>query len=57
MTKWSDYSGSPYLNAGDFEPGEEKQLTIQSIRSELVGRERDTKPVAHFEERDASPSS
>ena len=46
MTMWTSYSSSPYLSAGDFEPGEEKRLTIKAIRSELVGRERDNKPVA-----------
>ena len=55
MTMWSSYSSSPYLSAGDFEPGEEKRLTIKAIRSELVGRDRDNKPVAHFEERGVKP--
>jgi len=50
MTAWSSFSSSPYLSAGDFGDREEKRLTIKVIRTEAVGREREDKPVAYFQE-------
>jgi hypothetical protein len=48
--KWSDFSNSPYLAATDFEGDEEKTVIIKDIRSELIGRARENKPVAYFRE-------
>ena len=55
MTMWSEFSNSQYLSSGDFAHREERKLTVESIRSELVGRDRDNKPVLYFKQRDAKP--
>jgi len=52
---WSEFSNSKYLSAGDFAHREERKLTVESIRSELVGRDRDKMPVAYFKEHGAKP--
>ena len=53
--KWAEFLNSPYLSASDFAAGEEKRLTVATVKSEAVGRERDSKPVVYFRERDVQP--